>query len=187
MKQRANRLRRAAGKQAKEAAEGTYTHLQYITSFQGKGAFPGSIAAIKVHYKISAAMGTSQWPGSKCTQRQSRYDPAPPTRRILKFYSDLPQQSCSVITQHWTGVIGLNDYLFKIGAVDSPKCAFCHVKENVEHFLLQCRRFISELNKLQLTLGKDQLLIYVHATKRFSNYCDYFDTETKNFRPRALG
>ncbi|KIJ25198.1 hypothetical protein M422DRAFT_108546, partial [Sphaerobolus stellatus SS14] len=71
-------------------------------------------------------------------------DKRPPSRHVLKFYKDLPRRSCSIITQLRTGFIGLNSYLYKVKAVDSPKCPHCQVTESVTHFLLHCRRYIQQ-------------------------------------------
>ncbi|KIJ31117.1 hypothetical protein M422DRAFT_110297, partial [Sphaerobolus stellatus SS14] len=47
----------------------------------------------------------------------------------------------SIITQLRTDFIGLNGYLHKIKAIDSPKCPHCQVEETVAHYLLQCKHY----------------------------------------------
>ncbi|KAF8518121.1 hypothetical protein BU17DRAFT_48960, partial [Hysterangium stoloniferum] len=56
----------------------------------------------------------------------------------------LPWQSCHILTQLRMGFVGLNEYLSQIGVVTSPLCPKCHTPETVEHYLLQCRRFLTE-------------------------------------------
>ncbi|KIJ40009.1 hypothetical protein M422DRAFT_115707, partial [Sphaerobolus stellatus SS14] len=69
-------------------------------------------------------------------------------KHTLNFYKNLPRRSCSVTTQLRTGFIGLNSYLYKIKAVDSPNCQFCQAEETVTYFLLQCRRYNTQRHAL---------------------------------------
>ncbi|KAL1678576.1 hypothetical protein EV122DRAFT_211832, partial [Schizophyllum commune] len=91
------------------------------------------------------------------------------------------------ITQTRCGHIGLNGYLARVKAVDSPLCTSCRAPETVEHYLLHCRRFRQERHRLRLSMGRvplkmttllgdpryrTQLLTYVRDTGRFSQYTD---------------
>ncbi|KAF8580770.1 hypothetical protein K439DRAFT_1266919, partial [Ramaria rubella] len=71
-----------------------------------------------------------------------KFDMTPPPHKVLKFYKDIPRHSCSIITQLHTGHAGLNGFLHKFKAVKWPLCPLCDVREDVEHFLLQCRHFV---------------------------------------------
>ncbi|KAF8583934.1 hypothetical protein K439DRAFT_1271679, partial [Ramaria rubella] len=100
----------------------------------------------------------------------------------------LPRRSCSILTQLQTSHVGLNSFLHKIKMVDSPLCPLCGVCEDVEHFLLRCKRFVHVHHTLRLSLDpgtpfslrsllgdpskKKAVLIYVHTTHRFSSYHD---------------
>lgn len=45
------------------------------------------------------------------------------------------------MTQIRSGHCPLNSYLFRFKSVDSPNCTFCDHPEDVEHLLLNCRKF----------------------------------------------
>ncbi|KAI0717736.1 hypothetical protein C8T65DRAFT_527287, partial [Cerioporus squamosus] len=86
------------------------------------------------------------------------------------------------LTQLRSGHVGLNKYLARIHAVDSPLCSVCHVPETVTHYLFTCRRFVTARHALRQaikgplnlrnTLGdvkaRAAVLEYVDATGRFS-------------------
>ncbi|RDX44758.1 hypothetical protein OH76DRAFT_1328629, partial [Lentinus brumalis] len=83
-----------------------------------------------------------------------------------------------------SGHVGLNRFLSRIRAVDSPLCSVCHVPETVPHYLLTCRRFIQARHalrqavegplSLRSTIGNPKartaVLEYVDATGRFQAY-----------------
>ncbi|KAI0751717.1 hypothetical protein C8Q80DRAFT_1098392, partial [Daedaleopsis nitida] len=83
-----------------------------------------------------------------------------------------------------SGHIGLNQYLARIRAVDSPLCNVCHIPKSVAHFMLTCRHFITARHDLcqaikgpltlRSTLGDPKAraaaLSYVDATSQFATY-----------------
>ncbi|KAJ7727140.1 hypothetical protein DFH07DRAFT_722189, partial [Mycena maculata] len=75
-------------------------------------------------------------------------DKSPPTARVLNLYKDRSRAEASIITQLRTGHVGLNAPLHCIKVVDSPMCTRCGVPETVSHYLLVCRRFITERSTL---------------------------------------
>ncbi|KAI0669689.1 hypothetical protein C8Q78DRAFT_1172363, partial [Trametes maxima] len=82
------------------------------------------------------------------------------------------------------GHVGLNAYLARIGAADSPLCSRCLVPETPAHYLFTCQRFtnarhtlrqaVEEPLTLKSTLGnvkaRAAVLEYLHATGRFGAY-----------------
>ena len=54
-----------------------------------------------------------------------------------------------IINRLWLFSCGLNAYLFKIGISDTDLCNTCGVLENVEHFLLHCKKHSELFDKLQ--------------------------------------
>ena len=94
------------------------------------------------------------------------------------------RRQCSILTQLRSGHVGLNRFLARIGAVDSPLCAVCRVPESVSHYLLTCRRYLAPRHTLRLavsgplslrsTLGNPKartaVLDFVEATGRFPAY-----------------
>jgi len=119
------KMNEVVGVEAKQAAEGlvTSTTIKYNAL---KGDLPISIAAAKKHHKkLVAAEWSASWKDAPRRTKMARFDKSAPTKRILKLYDDLPRRSCSIFTQLRTGHIGLNKFLYRIGAVDSPLCARC--------------------------------------------------------------
>ena len=55
-----------------------------------------------------------------------------------------------IITRLRSEHIGLNSYLYeKVKVADSPLCEYCEVVESVQHFLIDCRRYDIQRNKLR--------------------------------------
>ncbi|KAF2266566.1 hypothetical protein CC78DRAFT_143172, partial [Lojkania enalia] len=52
----------------------------------------------------------------------------------------LNSNEAAIITQLRTGKTFLNEYLYKIKAVDTAACE-CGYKESIAHFLFSCRRW----------------------------------------------
>ncbi|KAK7043510.1 hypothetical protein R3P38DRAFT_2510195, partial [Favolaschia claudopus] len=150
---------------------------------------PASSAALKAGRKHAIARSwTSIWQESRAGQRIAAFDKTPPGRSTLRWYEDLHRGGCSIITQLRTGHTGLNAYLARFGAVDSPLCHTCGEPETVRHYLLTCRRFSTERDDLRRALhssgrqkpdiktllgrpkNKKHLLKFVSATERFPRY-----------------
>ncbi|KAI0669296.1 hypothetical protein C8Q78DRAFT_977791, partial [Trametes maxima] len=88
------------------------------------------------------------------------------------------------LTQLRCSYVGLNSYLARIGAVDSPLCPRCLIPETPAHFLLTCQRYTAERHALRQELGEPlslrttignvkaraAVLEYVRKTGRFEAY-----------------
>lgn len=85
-------------------------------------------------------------------------DRALPARHVKGIYDPLKRGEAQIIAQLRTGKSRLNDYLYKINAADSDQCPRCQRRETVRHFLVECRRWISE---------REQHLR--HATRRWKD------------------
>ena len=131
------------------------------------------------------AQWKTQWEASPQGRRYQRaIDPAPPGGNAAKAYRGLSRRQCSILTQLRSGHVGLNCFLARIGAVDSPLCAVCRVPESVSHYLLTCRRYLAPRHtlrsavsgplSLRSTLGNPKartaVLDFVAATGRFPAY-----------------
>jgi hypothetical protein len=177
--------------EAKAAAQGESSELPDTLS--PLLCLPTSQAALRAAYKKrTASQWKDSWSSSRAGQRHYGFDKTPPGRQPLKWYADLPRRQCSIITQLRTGHIGLNAYLARFGAVDSPLCQTCREPETVNHFLFTCRRFCEQRNKLRHALYEDNrqgldkrtllgkvknrplLLDFVRTSGRFPQY----DTHT---------
>ena len=49
----------------------------------------------------------------------------------------------------------LNKYLHRFGKLDSPLCHTCNEAEDVEHYLMRCRSYTQQRNKLFEKLRKE--------------------------------
>ncbi|KIJ52480.1 hypothetical protein M422DRAFT_87158, partial [Sphaerobolus stellatus SS14] len=89
------------------------------------------------------------------------------------------------LTQLRTGHVALNAFLKKTKAVTTPMCHTCKLPETVPHYLLHCRRYITQRRVLKREAGKaansianllsnpkviKSTLRYIAATKRFKDY-----------------
>lgn len=172
---------------AKEAAEGDSTPLKRRIPML-EGELPTSTAALKAtRKKQAAAEWASSWKESPRASKLKRFDRAPPAKRVLKLYADLPRRDASLVTQLRTGHVGLNQYLHRISAVDSSLCVRCHTAETVCHYLLNCQRFVTQRDTLRRALKSkplslsnllsnskniSHLLAYIHNTNRFTHYSE---------------
>lgn len=102
--------------------------------------------------KFNLAMTTVQNNAMKTQQRtrtlppgvgkySKRMDSALPGKHTRDLYDQLNKEEASTLAQLRTGMTRLNDYLYRIGAVESEKCDCGHAKETVEHFLFRCTKW----------------------------------------------
>ena len=71
-----------------------------------------------------------------------------------KFYNGIKSRNmAATITQLRTGHCGLNHYLHRFHISDTPHCECGAGKETVEHFLLQCPRYIKQREPLRKEVG----------------------------------
>jgi len=67
-------------------------------------------------------------------------DTALPGKHVRRLYDILKRPEASILAQLRTRMAKLNGYLSRIGAAESAACA---ADESVQHFLLQCPRWLS--------------------------------------------
>lgn len=138
---------------AKDASTGTTTLLH--CPIRQLSALPHSQAAARATFKKEVgSRWTTQWNASKHGKRITKFDPTPPGKRVTRMYRGLSRPHGSILTQLRSGHVGLNKYLARIKAVDSPLCTHCQTTETVEHFLLGCRRFTNERHDLRKNVGR---------------------------------
>lgn len=103
---------------------------------------------------------------------------------IVYVHVHMCTAQCSILTQLRFGHVGLNSYLARIGAVDSPLCPKCLIPETPAHYLFTCRRYTEARHALRRavdaplylrsTVGnvkaRAAVLKYVGATQRFEAY-----------------
>ena len=67
-------------------------------------------------------------------------DQALPGKHTKLIYNNLNRRDASLLAQVRTAKCRLNDYLAKIGAVETNMCVQCGKPETVKHYLLQCHQ-----------------------------------------------
>lgn len=170
--------------EAKRAAQGdsTSTHRK-IPSLAH--SLPKSAAALRAeNKKLTNRLWGKSWSECDRGKRLARVDRNVPGRRTLKLYQQRRRHECSIITQLRTGHVGLNKFLYRIKATDSPLCVRCRVPETVDHYLLTCQRFTLQRHALRRRLDGplstrallgdpnniSHTLEFIRATARFPSY-----------------
>ena len=98
------------------------------------------------------------------------------------LYNEIPNRNvAAIITQLRTGRCGLNLYLHHFGFNESPYCKCGYGKENVEHYLMECRNYKKQRKKLLKDVGTGKMkmeillgdpsmikhtMIFINATRR---------------------
>jgi len=175
-----------------------YCVVSHVTNLSGphKLSFAvqmviSKLVALHVAEHDTASKWEALWKSSSRSRKMARFDDSPPSCRILKMYKPLPRLSCSLLTQLRTGHVGLNSFLHKINATDSPLSQACGEREDVDQYLLRCKRFTSARHRLRMSLEcgtrltiktllgnldyTKKLLKYAHDSGRFASYIDYVD------------
>ncbi|EJD34041.1 hypothetical protein AURDEDRAFT_76517 [Auricularia subglabra TFB-10046 SS5] len=73
-----------------------------------------------------------RWADSPRGLRYAKFDSAPPSAKVPRMYHRLCRAQAVVLTQLCTGHVALNQYLHRIGALDSLMCVRCGEPELVE-------------------------------------------------------
>ena len=71
-------------------------------------------------------------------------DKALPGTHTRLLYDSLKRSESNVLAQLRTGMMRLNSYLSKIGAVESSLCECGQATESAEHFLFRCKRWTEQ-------------------------------------------
>ena len=98
--------------------------------------------------KRAATEWTKMWQNGKenashlrCITKRLRVESGP------KLYNSITNRSkMATLARLRTGHCSLNQYLYRIGVEESPRCAQCATGgiEDVEHFLLRCSKYDRE-------------------------------------------
>jgi hypothetical protein len=134
----------------------------------------------KLKKKWATAWAAS--PRYRCVCLQDTLTPL--SQKFLKYISskEISRKDASHLFQLCTGHVPLNQYLHRFKRVDNPRCLACgHPAETVEHYLLQCPKYVHKRWSLLRRAGRapritkiltnEKLLIllinYIDATKHF--------------------
>lgn len=98
---------------------------------------PNPPAILKRIKEQLAAAARSPPSSSELTRLLGKFNP----QETLKALCKLPRSDATFVAQIRLGHCPLNSYLHRFRAVDSPKCDLCDQVEDVDHFLLQCKKF----------------------------------------------
>ena len=117
----------------------------------------------------------------------SHINPTLPSHKAYRTIFDQPRWDASILMQLRCGHITLNMFLWKIRACDSALCAHCMSPESVAHFLLHCRRYMSQRRKMHYKVGVATMSVprllsdaeviphtlrYITEMPRFEKYLD---------------
>src|SRR5947207_9751527 len=99
------------------------------------------------------------------------------------LYNEISDRhTATTIAQLRTGHCGLNLYLHRFGIAKSPHCKCGYGKENVEHYLMECKNYRVQRRKLRQDVGMGKMkmgilledptmikhtMAYIKATGRF--------------------
>ena len=81
-------------------------------------------------------------------------------KKGLKLYEGInSRQTVTTIARLRTGHCGLNHYLHRFGLRTSPYCECRQGKETVEHYLLECRKYNEQRQKLWKNAGAGRMRV----------------------------
>ena len=178
-----------ADKEAKRAAEGLTTDKPLLPPYLRKPLLINPAAVKRLHNDILMSKWTKTWRESDRGRRYTRLEESTPSKKLLNLskHPELSRADASRIAQFRLGHAPINEYLKRIGRVDSARCPACSEDvETAEHFLLRCEnyaherwalaRHASKLRKpmtIQTLLGHPEMTIalakYIKATSRFKD------------------
>lgn len=170
-----------ADEHAKDAASDPNMPLATMPGHRSR-LLPKNRSALKAVYNSELELTwTNRWILSERGMRFAHFDPDPPSLKHVQKLDALSRPQASLYTQLRSGHIGLNFFLHRIGASDSPNCTTCHVPETVNHFLMQCSRFVAHRSRLRLAIAPAPLdtrtLLSSENIKAVSSFC----IETRRF------
>ena len=173
---------------AKEAANGVSSAREDLPACLRKKIGYSLSAARQAHYEKLKRRWIANWSDSPRYFRSQYQDLLTPySQKFLKSISkaEISRKSASLIFQLRVGHAPVNQYLHRFKKVDSPRCPACrHLKETVEHFILQCPKYAhkrwsllrnagSRHPKLTRILSSSKLVLplanYIEATGRFEH------------------
>jgi ribonuclease HI len=181
-----------ADKEAKRAAEGTDSEGKALPAYLRK-LLPINPAAVKrTRHDALKKEWTESWRKSPRGRRMGRITEETPSKKFLGTISqsELSRKAASRIAQFRIGHAPVNQYLKRIGRVDSARCPACGAdEETIEHYLLLCPSYAYERwalgmqarkqgkhLTLKTILGEQSMAIplanYTDTTYRFKNEGD---------------
>ena len=113
------------------------------------------------------------WRDSKKGKRLKDIDNGGPTDKTFALDVNIPRDIITIMINLRSGHDKLNEYLHKIGKVDSPYCACGQDHESREHYLLMCtlheeaRKDLGIRTISQVLTNAKRLEEFVKRTKRF--------------------
>ena len=108
-----------------------------------------------------------QWGRKTLPEGVGRYsrkmDTALPGKHTRRLYDSLKREEANVLAQLRTGMIRLNGYLHRIGAVESDQCDCGQARETVEHFLFRCTKWTAYREQMlqQTDIRRGSLSFYL--------------------------
>ena len=169
-----------ADKEAKRAAEGLTTDKPLLPSYLRKPLLINPAAIKRAHNDMLMLNWTRTWRASDRGQRYIRLEELTPSKKLLKSssHSELSRIDASHIAQFRLGHAPTNQYLKRIGKVDSARCPACGEEvETVEHFLLRCKSYAHErwaltqhASKLHKPMTMQTLLRHPEMAIKLANY-----------------
>lgn len=170
---------------AKEAAQGDPSPLGLLPKFLRR-RLPTSVSALKAKRKSTVqSRWKLLWRSSPRSVKLDRIDPDLPNSTTFKIFSNIPKPAAAILTQLRSGHAGLNTFLKRIKAVDSPLCDHCREPETAPHYLLRCKKYDAARRGLSTKIGRHahsikailnepsnirHTLRYIAATQRFPRY-----------------
>ena len=145
--------------EAKRAAEGSHRNRrnEHYRLIRG---IPDSKPAAKQALKMNMRKEYE-----KEFQKSPRYDKAikynvkAPSSNFRKMSEKLNRRQASILVQLRTGHIPLQAYLHRFKLSDTPVCPTCSDEpETVTHYLMYCRTYNRQRQRLRRVLGRDQSL-----------------------------
>ncbi len=120
------------------------------------GDLPLSLTAVGSAFKTELrARWKVIWAASPRRGRLAKIDAKLPSHSYLRSTDQLTHAQASILMQLRTGHIPLNQFLHRIGKVDSPACPACKGSdESVHHYLFDCPSHAYARHGLARTLGK---------------------------------
>ncbi|KAJ6016472.1 zinc knuckle domain protein [Penicillium herquei] len=121
-----------------------------------------------------------------------------PTKRVLDFWSGQRKATSTIMIQLRTGIIGLNQYLWKIKIRPSPQCACGLGKQSPKHVLLECPIFAEQRlemrrelvqKRVSLNLRFDELIQQRPAVTAITKFVESTRLlgQFHNVDPQAMG
>jgi hypothetical protein len=134
-------------REVKKAAEGTSSDRKLLPVYLRK-PLPMNPAAVKrAHQDTLKRKWAKKWRRSPRGRRVGQIEESTPLKKLLTLISQskLSREAASRIAQLRIGHALFNQYLKRIGRVDSDRCPACRVDtETTEHYLLLCPAYTYE-------------------------------------------